>query len=372
MRQQGIMLCFLFIFFLNSVLYAEDSPDAAPPSEPRNGADSDEDLMLDNWVLFFEKYLDSDDEPFFDEENPSEEEPSVSEESLPEDELSVSEESYPEDEPSVSEETFPDEDDYLFYEAPDLVIEVPKFEMRCLDDIFPDFSRGQRIVAMSDEGLRNYFTKDELPSFIPNPDLEIDLLGAVMKKKPSHLIEALIVVPYYSKEFDLLDIYNALGRIEKIKDSTISFEDNEYYIFTESTRIGSSRNLKAIPDPLPSQSLPFSDTMYVRLKEINLGNLFIRGEISISAYGLTYYMTNFLDVRYFLIPIIKAERYITIIYLEPVKEGLLIYSISGFYMPGFIAERVNLSPSINNRIEILLKWIIEGLRDQENAELMHK
>jgi hypothetical protein len=62
----------------------------------------------------------------------------------------------------------------------------------------------------------------------------------------------------------------------------------------------------------------------------------------------------------------KAEKFSTVIYLEPVKEGVLIYSISGLYIPGFIADKVNLTPSVNNRITVLLKWITSGLRTQEN------
>ena len=222
-------------------------------------------------------------------------------------------------------------------------------------------------MAMSNRGLRYSFVKDESPRLVPNPDFGIDLLGSVMKKNPSHIIEALVVVPYNEKELDLLDIYNALGRIEKIKDYPASFDGNEFYVFTESTRIESNRNRRAVSDPLPAVTLPFSETMYLRLKEFSYGNLFIRGDVSISMYGITYSMTNFTDVRYFLIPIMKAERFITIIYLEPVKEGILIYSVTGFYIPGFIADRVDLTPSINRRIEIFINWITDGLREQESA-----
>ena len=222
-------------------------------------------------------------------------------------------------------------------------------------------------MAMSDNGLRRFFAKNESPMLIPNPDFGIDLLSSVMKKNPSHLIEALVVVPYNERELDLLDVYNALGRIEKIKDHPASSRGNDLYIITESTRIESARNRRAISDPSPAVTLPFSETMYLRLKEINFGNLFIRADVSISMYGITYSMTNFADVRYFLVPIMRAERFTTIIYLEPVKEGILIYSMSGFYLPGFISDRVNLTPNINRRIEIFIKWITEGLRKQEST-----
>ena len=282
----------------------------------------------------------------------------------PDEEPLLGEEILPGEETSLDEIAFPD--DAFFFEAPPLIFEVPVYEVRSFSTIFPTLSPRQRVTAMSSNGLRNYFLREESSTLIPNPDLGIDLIGSVMRKNPSHLIEALAVVPYNGRELDLLDIYNALGRIEKIKDQSVILNGNDFYVFTESTRIESARSRRAISDPTPAVTLPFSETMYLRLKEINMGNLFIRGEISISMYGITYSMTNFTDVRYYLVPIMRAERYITVIYLEPVTEGILIYSVTGFYLPGFIADRVNLTPNINRRIRIFVNWITDGLRLQEN------
>jgi hypothetical protein len=428
MRLAGKTACFLFLFMLISPLYAEPLNDPQPSPQGEDTAPAEE-LPADGLFFFEELFIFEEafsfgesftgeetlpgeesllsEETLPNEESPSGEETPLAEETFSEPQPGLSapspdagqwsgegsplvEESRPGEENLLSEETLPSEkvlpteehppgedsllaedtfldDDAFFFEAPPLIFEVPTFEIRSLDTIFPNFSRRQRIRAMSNEGVRRSFEKDESPALVPNPDLGIDLLGRVMKKNPSHLIEALVVVPYNEKEFDLLDIYNALGRIEKIKDYPTSVNNNDYYIFTESTRIESARNRRAIPDPLPAVTLPFSQTIYLRLKEINFGNLFIRGDISISMYGITYSMTNFTDVRYFLVPIVKAERFITIIYLEPVKEGILIYSMSGFYLPGFIADKVNLTPNINRRIEIFINWITDGLRIQEGS-----
>ena len=282
----------------------------------------------------------------------------------------IDEEFPPDEEAPLDEEPFPDEEfldaGFFPYDAPQLIIEAPKFEIRSFDTIFPNLSQQQKATAMSSQGLRHNFTingsSDEPPIIIPNPDLGIDLLGSIMKANPSHIIEALLLMPYTERELDLLDIYNALGRIENVKDHAVILNNKDTYIFTESSRIANSRSRTDIPDPLPADALPFSETMYLRLKEITFGNLFIRADISISLYGITYSMTNFADVRYFLIPIIRAERFASIIYLEPVKEGMLIYSVSGFYLPGLIAERINLTGNINRRIEVFIKWITEGLR----------
>jgi len=271
-----------------------------------------------------------------------------------------------EEEPLLSEESFLDEEGVIF-EGPPLIFEAsPIFESRSFDEIFPGFSRSKKSGAMSDAGLRNSFEKDGFPMLIPDPNSGIDLFSNVMIKKPSHIVEALVVVPYNERELDMLDIYNALGSIKTIKDHTISVNDRDIAIFTETTRLESARNRKPIPDPPPADTLPYSETMYLRFIDPYLGDLYLRGDVFISLYGITYSMTNFMDVRYSIFRVMKAERFTAIIYLEPVKEGILVYSMSGLYLPAFIAKRINLTPNMNRRITVLLSWIIDGIRRQEN------
>jgi len=371
MRLAGKTACLLFLslFIHISPLFAEPFPDEELLPEPQpgpkgEGSHPDDRLFFFEELFIFEEVFSL--EFLMGEAALPSEEIFSGEESYSGEETLFSEEIFPGEETLFAEEIFLDEDAFI-YEAPPLIYEVPIFEIRSFNAIFPNLSRVQRTRAMSNEGLKHSFAKDEPATIVPNPDLEIDLLGSIMKKNPSHLIEALALVPYKERELDLLDIYNALGRIEKIKDHSVFINGNDYYIFTESSRIENARNRKDISDPLPAVTLPFSETMYLRLKETSFGNLFLRGEISLSMYGMTYSMTNFADVRYFLFPIMRAERFITIIYLEPVKEGVLIYSMSGFYLPDFIADRVNLTSNINRRIETFINWITDGLRKQESA-----
>jgi len=258
-------------------------------------------------------------------------------------------------------------DDYFFFDAPDLVFEAPVFEPRSFNDVFPNISPSNRRRVMSASGLRYSFDKDGEASIIPAPDSGINILESyVMTKKPSHIIEALILVPYNKRELDMLDIYNALGKIKEIKDQTITYNNNKYQIFKDTTRLESARNRKPIADPEPVNMLPLSETMYVRFSDTYIGELYLRGDISFSLYGVTYSMTNFRDVNYSIFSIMKAERFSAVIYLEPVREGILIYSASGLYLPNFIASRLNLTANINNRITVLLNWIKEGLKRQEN------
>jgi len=377
-KTAGLGILFLFAFVLISPIGAQSL----------SGAE----LLFEEDFFFFEELF-LFEEPFVFDESLRGEEPFPSEEtfsykeSLPGEELLSFEELLfgaessfrdepPGEEPLLSDEALPGEepllsdvpltgDNSFVFEARDLIFEVPTFETRSFDEIFPNLSRLQRRRAMSNVGLRNTFENDGSPMLLPDPNSRIDLLSIVMEKRPSHIVEALLVVPYKERELDMLDIYNALGRIESIKDQSISVNGDDVYIFTESTRLESARNRRSVSDPSPAVLLPFSDTIYLRLKDAYFGNLFIRGDVSISLYGITYSMTNFTDVRYLLLPVMKAERFSAVIYLEPIKEGILIYSMCGFYIPGFIADRVNLTPNINGRIAVFISWITDGLRRQE-------
>jgi hypothetical protein len=169
------------------------------------------------------------------------------------------------------------DEDTFFFEAAGLVYEVsPIIEIRSFNDIFPDLSRSQRLRASGDTGLRNAFEKDGSPMFVPGKTSELDLMSIVMKKKPSHIIEALIVVPYKNRELDLLDVYNALGRIKNIKDHKMTINGKEYNIFTDTTRLASAKDRKPIADPEPVEVLPYSETIYLRFIDPYIGDLYLR------------------------------------------------------------------------------------------------
>jgi len=282
------------------------------------------------------------------------------------DKPSVSEGSSQKDEPLSRGDPLLYDDDFFLFEAPPLVFEVPSFELRSLIDIFPYLTQAQKATVMSNRGLRNSFEKKDSPMLVPGQDSGINLYSSVMAKKPSHIIEALLLVPYNRRRLDFLDIYNALRRIKNIQDHTLIIRGNDVKIFVDTTRLESAQKRRPVPDPPHTDTLPSSETMYLRFVDQYMGDLYIRGNISIGLYGITYNMSNFRDVSYSIFRIMKAETFTAIIYIEPVKEGILVYSMSGIYIPNFIASRVHLTPNMNNRITVLVSWITEGLREEEN------
>jgi len=334
-----INLCLLLAFVFIRPLWAEDEEELKPVN----------------------------DDPLISEETRSKEEPPINEEPLISEEPRFIDEGSSGEELSLDDDFFFDEDAFVF-SAPTLVFEAPVFETRTFYEVFPNLTLRQKSIAMSEIGLRNAFEKNDTPTFLPGKDAGVDLYSKVMAKKPSHIIEALVLVPYGKRELDLIDIYNALRRIKNIKDYKIISRGKEYKIFQDTTRLESAQKRKPIPDPPRTDTLPYSEIMYLRFLDQTLGDLYLRGEISVSLYGLSYTLTNFRDVSYSIFKIMSAEKFITIIYLEPVKEGILIYSMSGLYIPSFVSNRINLTPSMNFRVTVLMNWITDGLRKEENND----
>jgi len=261
----------------------------------------------------------------------------------------------------------PDEDFITFEEAKDTIVVAPEYVIRSFDDIFPGFSQSQKNSVKSLRGLRHAYDKDGVPAYNPASSSGVNLQSFVLRKNPSHIVEALVLVPYNKRQLDILDIYNAIGRIEHLKEQTLNLRNGgTLNVFKDTTRIISASNTRAIPDPEPASILPYSETMYLRFTDNYIGSIFLKGEITQSLYGITYSLTNFRGINFSIFQIMQAERVSINLYLEPIKEGLLLYSVSGIYLPDFIMDKLNLSTNINNRITVLINWITEGLREQES------
>ena len=234
---------------------------------------------------------------------------------------------------------------------------------RFLHHLFPDLGVDQMQAVFSRAGLRNTFVWRETPQILPASNSGIDLLDIVMEKKPVQLVEALAVIPYNQRVLTRLDAYNAIGRIENISTYTVYSSSREEFIplFEESTRLDNGSRSRPIPDPPPAAVLPSSETVYIRLKDTFFGNTFFRGTFSVSQYGIIYNMTNNTPVWFMVFPIMRAERFTAIIYVEPISEGMLIYGVAGLTVPEFLLNRMDIGFQIDRRVSLLMRWLRDGL-----------
>jgi len=235
--------------------------------------------------------------------------------------------------------------------------------LRIFNELFPDLTLEQRRAVFSQSGLRNTFRSNGTPLIVPSPNSGIDVLSAVMEKSPSIIIEALVMVPNRNRTLTMLDTYNAIGRIQNISKQLIYSSSRGGYIplFEESTRLEEGRRNRPIPDPPPATVLPSSEIIYVHLRDTFFGNTYFRGTFSAGERGITYEMTNNSAVSFLIFPVMRAERFAMVLYVEPILGGTLIYGKAGIDVPDFLLDRINLDLQINRRVSVLINWLRESL-----------
>jgi hypothetical protein len=234
---------------------------------------------------------------------------------------------------------------------------------RLFNDLFPDLNEPQRARVFSADG---FIVSNEISAglqFRPSPNLGVSIAGPVLERAPAFIVESLLVIPRGNNPDPLLTAYNALGQVRNLKGRLYhsSTQDEDLPLFEEATRIEGPRKTSAIPDPPGARFLPSSETVYIRLKDRNFGNSYYRSDITVNQRGLLYRLTNFRNLSYGIIPVIREDKFITQLYIEPIAEGLMIYSVSGADVSNFIASRVNIPSAIRKRVEVIIDWLVEGI-----------
>lgn len=241
-------------------------------------------------------------------------------------------------------------------------------ELRAFKDIFPNLNDNIKEAASKKTGYIKYNNKTAGINLICAPyngvGIDQKIGNTVLAIDPGYVVESITLIAVTPNSVSLLDIYNALGNIRDLKGRLYPSETRkqEVPLFEEATRIASERKTTPIPDPPPAENLPGGDTVFLRLKDVNFGNTFYRAEMSLFQYGLSYKLTNFRSLNYFILPVIKEGRFIAHMYIEPIQEGVLIYSIAGTDVNDFIASRIDIESAIAKRLNVIVSWASDGIQ----------
>jgi hypothetical protein len=234
---------------------------------------------------------------------------------------------------------------------------------RSLEELFPGLDPGIRDSIFSSRGFSQTLERDEGNRRFDSDRLAPRLFGGVMESRPSFLVESLLIVPRENDAVNLLTVYNALGKIRALKGRMYhsATRDRDIPLFEDATRIAGERKNTPLPDPGPAASIPPAETVYLRLKDANFGNSFYRGEIALTDFGISYRLSNFKNLSYLFVPVIREERFIAQIYIEIITEGILIYSIAGADVSDFVASRIDMPSAVAKRLAVIISWIADGV-----------
>jgi hypothetical protein len=235
-------------------------------------------------------------------------------------------------------------------------------QLRSFSGVYPGLNAEQREQVFSADGLNRSGKGSEglriLPPTSGNPDIASRITG----KNPSFIVESLRVIP--GKNIGLLSVYNALGKIRGLKGRVYhsSTRDKDIPLFEDATRIESPKRMNAVNDPFPAAAVPVSETFYARLKDANFGNCYYRITLSSNNRGILCDLGNFKTIYYGIFPVMKENNFTALLYVEPVAEGLLIYSVSATEVSDFVAGKIDIPSALRKRLDVIIGWMIDGIR----------
>jgi len=250
-------------------------------------------------------------------------------------------------------------------------------EKRSFNDIFPEITPAVRQAIFSSGGYSKSTKNVSLSSLVGSGQgtppsgsgIDSQIIDSVFAKKPGSLAEAIKVVPGAEGGYSLLDVYNALGNIRGLKGLLYnSFTRNEKVVlFEEVTRIESARKNTPVADPPPASRIPVSETVYMRLKDVNFGNSFYRGDIALFQRGLRYSLTNNKNISYYIITVMKEEHFTVELYFEVISEGVLIYSLASANVSNFVSSKIDMPSAIEKRLAVIISWAAEEIAKRGGA-----
>jgi hypothetical protein len=251
-------------------------------------------------------------------------------------------------------------------------------EKRSFSDIFPGIAPAVSQAAFSNEGYSKSAENVHRSSLIGSGQgsafvsgIDPKIIDSVYVKKPGFLVESIKVIPGAESGYSLLDVYNAIGNIRGLKGRLYhsNTRNESIPLFEEVTRIESSKKNTPVADPPPAARIPPSETIYMRLKDVNFGNSYYRGDITLFQRGLRYSLTNNKNITYFFITVIKEEKFSVQMYFEVISEGILIYSLAGADVSDFVSSRIDMPSAISKRLSVIISWAAEGITGKGSAPL---
>ena len=238
-------------------------------------------------------------------------------------------------------------------------------QLRSFNDIFPNLNQEAYRAVFSDAGfVRTGQAVNNFESIGRNSGINTQIVNAVLARNPSYLVESISVIPVEQGNISLLHVYNALGNIRDLSGREYLSHTRQQYtaLFEETTRIVSDRQTTPIPDPAPAISIPRQETAFIRLKDANFGTSFYRWEMSLLPNGLRYNLTNFRHLSVLFVPVIREGNLFAQFYIEPLKEGVLIYSIAGAEISDFFSSRIHMESAIAKRLAVITSWAADCIK----------
>jgi len=236
-------------------------------------------------------------------------------------------------------------------------------QQRHFSELFPAITAEQQKAVFSSERYLYYGSRSENLTLVPKTGETLGISKSSLGKKPGFFVEALQIVP--QKNVPLVRIFNALEKIQNLKGKTYysATSKKNLPLFTDAVRLEGPGKLNSfIPDPPPSGFMPVDKTIYVRVTDIRFGNCYFEISFKNNNQGILYKITNFRALTFGPITVVKEKAMTVLLYIEPIEEGLALYCLAGAEVSDFITKYVDIPTALNKRMEVFIKWLLEGIK----------
>jgi hypothetical protein len=243
-------------------------------------------------------------------------------------------------------------------------------QIRVFDALFPALPPRIKAQAFTADGYTNCVTSpnDLTITFHIAGDMFTEQFAAgIAAGNFSYISENLLVIPHPAeRDVTLRDIYDSLQQVRAMTAVKYhSFTRKKWVpLFEEATRIASPQKQTPLPDPGPRSAIPETETLYIKVKDINLGNTVYRSELANTGNALIYTITNHNASSLFLVTVIQPEGFASRIHLEPLAEGVLVYCVACIRVPGFVDRMIDLPSALKKRLDVLIEWALTGLQTE--------
>jgi hypothetical protein len=231
-------------------------------------------------------------------------------------------------------------------------------QTRSFSDVFPELDGERKQIALSADGFVVAGKGVALQRIVP-AGYEFAVQRAILKN--AYITESISLIPF--QKAMVLNIYNALLNIRDLKGIPYhsATKDADVPLFEDATRIKSDKDTSAIFDPPQASATPNVETWYIRLKDANFGNSYYRVDIVANSKAIICTLTNFRDLSFLFVPVIRKEKFVAQLYFEPIVGGLVIYSVASADVSDFFASKIHVPSAVQKRLEVIKQWVIGGI-----------
>jgi hypothetical protein len=236
---------------------------------------------------------------------------------------------------------------------------------RSITDLYPNQGNDSLQNLFSEHGFIQTLEKSvQEPMFEPLLHPPFQFNTVIQQRKPSFVIESARIIPV-QKSVSLQHIFISLNRVRDLAGRTYksSSRGKEVPLFETATRIESLKKPIPLEDPryTITDVIPSKQVFNILLKDINFGKSYYKVEMQTYDKGLLFILTNAKALSYGIIPVIGEDHFISILYIEPLKEGLLLYNQAGAQVNSLIASQVHMPSAIRKRLDVFIDWLLDGL-----------